>query len=1382
MTPDAKDLCVFAVKRGDMKNRLDINYNLPQYTMLEEKLYQTFGENLKRISDIADVICGPFGSAIKNTDYQDSGIPLVRITNINKDGYMNYDDLIYISEKLGDSLSKTQVSNGDIVVSQRGSLGQCAIVDDSFPKMNISANIIAIKNINGVSVSFLHDYFLSTVGQTLLERSVSGQVQSKITTQDIADLLIPVNTDETKLTDLLDSAYKSYKRKLQQADKLQRKNPTYLIERLGLTSDYSETQKLTYATTAGSIEGRIDADYYSPKFSHFRSQIEALPYDDPVLPDFGEIKLNYRSKYYSVITGTGHTAPIFSALQFLEKISESACMDAYTDSLLCYSDYCIDFLKAKNTPINEDFSLHPQFESPTFDYYENVKDFMTEEKWTGLGTPLLSMLAAESNEIVRSHFFSYNDHYYPLFNPSLVIDYQTKILLTRPDRELHSIVISSLADKLASIYDSHDIKTDYTIRKPLLLDNKQPLLDNKKSFAYLEDSNLIVFLDCGNEHRIEEEISAIYKAHTEDGLSIVDLEARIPGKGYKAYHVDKECKLSIICFDEHINVDQPRIVLRGREEKRIYTAIDLMYMLMFSSEVSQIAEFDSDEKNSESQVLSWGGASDYFTVFLSEKGFISKGAIEYSNVYSEVDTSAAHIFSHYLELGGVFPFHLSSTIFADPECWNVICDDNSVYQFTRKVKALPGGALFKYDNGCSVFLSYNFFSILKESNITQSRLSLDMFRAVTEKFFIEYHQDLSAIPPLANTLVQFCCHSLSNQNPEHYVCCQKAKVSSNKLVVDFEVNSSKIASDIAEAIDRSVEYSVIGELLQPLVCLSKDSYSELFEKMELTSGQKKTLGTTAVRIDYYFNPDTYEIKETDVSELSIRKQIAKICAAAGVLPGTYERRDATEIVRKIQESVVSHLEQAIRTLERDRLHILLLSALATEQLSVNLNRTGATLTEDIEEGERIKSLEKSTQLSEKAKMRKSALLYLIETNLYLVNERKEEAIDSSKLSELLSFAKWIIYLQNSSDLCFHTDSDTKLIVEDDYRIDVELGENYSQTFEKESQRRIIAEPFNLRGDNTDRDFFEKVANAFYEDLGVHFKVLESVLHHLSDSSFSHDNVEFDEIAPNVIKAKATDVLNDYLSFVVENVPVEDVKSAYDFLTIVPGQLKTICDTTHPILPIWEREKRNHCFAVRPIYMSNNDYIYSPIIMEEVRKRWIEGFLQFYPPFEIGLERTCTALYAWKNSYEHLFSSEVEVLLKESGCEYAKHDVDLRREDRRGNHPTIDVLGDYDVIGLNTTQKRIFIIECKVLQPIGSVFEHSNQQKRFFTKEKFDEKFQKRIDYFSKVAMSFFANHGYDTEGFTINPYMVVNKVFSSYYKHVQFPIVTFDELKREIQL
>ena len=45
------------------------------------------------LGELADVICGPFGSAITNKDYQESGIPLIRITNISGDGYMDYSDI-----------------------------------------------------------------------------------------------------------------------------------------------------------------------------------------------------------------------------------------------------------------------------------------------------------------------------------------------------------------------------------------------------------------------------------------------------------------------------------------------------------------------------------------------------------------------------------------------------------------------------------------------------------------------------------------------------------------------------------------------------------------------------------------------------------------------------------------------------------------------------------------------------------------------------------------------------------------------------------------------------------------------------------------------------------------------------------------------------------------------------------------------------------------------------------------------------------------------------------------------------------------------------------------------------------------------------------------
>ena len=149
LTPGANELCAFAVKRGDISQRLILTTIYQNILSWIKKLHTIFGKKLMHLGELADVICGPFGSAITNKDYQESGIPLIRITNISGDGYMDYSDIIYISEELGNSLSRTQVSAGDIVISQRGSLGQCAIVDDTFPKLNISANIIAIKNPKG---------------------------------------------------------------------------------------------------------------------------------------------------------------------------------------------------------------------------------------------------------------------------------------------------------------------------------------------------------------------------------------------------------------------------------------------------------------------------------------------------------------------------------------------------------------------------------------------------------------------------------------------------------------------------------------------------------------------------------------------------------------------------------------------------------------------------------------------------------------------------------------------------------------------------------------------------------------------------------------------------------------------------------------------------------------------------------------------------------------------------------------------------------------------------------------------------------------------------------------------------------------------------------
>ena len=179
---------------------------------------------------------------------------------------MNYDDIIYISEELGNSLKRTQVSSGDIVISQRGSLGQCAVVDDTFEKMNISANIIAIKNIQESSAMFIRDYLLSTLGQTLLERNVSGQVQQKITTQDIADILIPIGCDETCLSKAITTAYGFYRDKVKQSDDLLSGMSKYLFDVLKMRNIDYEERLCCAIKLASIIEDRtFSAEYYHPE-------------------------------------------------------------------------------------------------------------------------------------------------------------------------------------------------------------------------------------------------------------------------------------------------------------------------------------------------------------------------------------------------------------------------------------------------------------------------------------------------------------------------------------------------------------------------------------------------------------------------------------------------------------------------------------------------------------------------------------------------------------------------------------------------------------------------------------------------------------------------------------------------------------------------------------------------------------------------------------------------------------------------------------------------------------------------------------------------------------------------------------------------------------
>ena len=123
--------------------------------------------------------------------------------------------MVYISNELAEKLKSYIVREGDLIISQRGTLGIPVMISKQFDGSVISANFIAIKNIKEVSPKFLQIFLSSSLGQIQLIRKTSGQVQTKITTDDVKSIKIPILPPPTQkyIVTLIDTAYSQRNKK-----------------------------------------------------------------------------------------------------------------------------------------------------------------------------------------------------------------------------------------------------------------------------------------------------------------------------------------------------------------------------------------------------------------------------------------------------------------------------------------------------------------------------------------------------------------------------------------------------------------------------------------------------------------------------------------------------------------------------------------------------------------------------------------------------------------------------------------------------------------------------------------------------------------------------------------------------------------------------------------------------------------------------------------------------------------------------------------------------------------------------------------------------------------------------------------------------------------
>jgi type I restriction enzyme S subunit len=125
------------------------------------------------------IVDGPFGSSMKSTDYRESGIPVVRIANVSKEGNFVTNNLLYIDEAKFQDLKRSSIGPNDVLVTRVGTIGNTCVFPADIGKALLSTTgVCKIKpNEDLMLPMFLHKAIKTKSFQDQINRSASISVQ-----------------------------------------------------------------------------------------------------------------------------------------------------------------------------------------------------------------------------------------------------------------------------------------------------------------------------------------------------------------------------------------------------------------------------------------------------------------------------------------------------------------------------------------------------------------------------------------------------------------------------------------------------------------------------------------------------------------------------------------------------------------------------------------------------------------------------------------------------------------------------------------------------------------------------------------------------------------------------------------------------------------------------------------------------------------------------------------------------------------------------------------------------------------------------------------------------------------------------------------------------
>lgn len=270
------DVKRFVIKRSELATiKLFVEFYLPKYQHLLNALKRS-PYPLMPLRDLnVRIFDGPFGSNRKVDMYQDSGIPYVRVKDVLPQG-INIKGLTYISEEKHQSLVRSRVVPGNVLVTIAGRVGTAAVFPIELAEGNITGHIAGIQVLEHINPYYLAAFINSSLGEFQITRWSHRTTRPELNLRELEQILIsvPPRAMQDRIAETVQDVYRSGQNKLAKAVDIENQVGDFVLRKLGINwLNIEDTKRFTVARSALG-RTRFDVRYFSPRTRHALTLLE----------------------------------------------------------------------------------------------------------------------------------------------------------------------------------------------------------------------------------------------------------------------------------------------------------------------------------------------------------------------------------------------------------------------------------------------------------------------------------------------------------------------------------------------------------------------------------------------------------------------------------------------------------------------------------------------------------------------------------------------------------------------------------------------------------------------------------------------------------------------------------------------------------------------------------------------------------------------------------------------------------------------------------------------------------------------------------------------------------------------------------------------------